>query len=101
MASDDGQARRLSTTAAKLLAETIRLRSDVARLYDRVTAFSGDVVTTELHAEISKRRKFVEALSMISRAREHIIRCEGQMNAMRGHMEGNASGDISREEMKS
>ena len=83
-------ARRISTTAAKLLAETIRLRSDVARLYDRVTAFSGDVVTTELHAEIAKPRKFVEALSMISRAREHIIQCEGQMNAMRGNITSKA-----------
>ena len=34
---------------------------------------------------------------MISRAREHIIECEDQMRAMHGHMEGNASGDISRE----
>ena len=103
MASDaDRQAaRRISTTAAKLLAETIHLRSDVARLYDRASAFSGDVVTRELYAEMAKARKFVEALGMISRAREHIIQCESQMSAIRGHMEGNASGDISREEMKS
>lgn len=91
---------RIANASEKTLAETIRLRADIARLHGRIEPFEDEKKIADIDSTWPKPRNLKDAINLIARIRDHIEGCECHLNAIRGVMDGISSDAISREEMK-
>lgn len=91
---------RIANASEKTLAETIRLRADVARLHGRIEPFENEKQFADIDGNWPKPRTLMDAIGLITRVRDHIEGCERHLNAIRAVMDGISSDAISREEMK-
>lgn len=92
--------KRIADTAEKLLAEVIRLHRDVIVLHTRIEPFEDAPHIPDLEFPTKAPRNLVEALDMITNARDRIRSIEYDISAIRGALDGISSDAISREEMK-
>ncbi|MBV2186110.1 MAG: hypothetical protein KUL88_16425 [Rhizobium sp.] len=91
---------RIANASEKTLAETIRLRADVARLHGRIEPFENERQFSDSLDSWPKPRTLKDSIDLIARVRDHIEGCERHLNAIRAVMDGISSDAISREEMK-
>lgn len=103
--SDRETIQAIAETAAKLLAETRRLRLDVVRLHGRIEPFDGEVLVREAPGYVDalddrKSWRLVDALETIKRARREIVSAEHGLNAVRGRIDEIAADAYLRDELK-
>jgi ABC-type transporter Mla subunit MlaD len=100
---DDPDFASVVDAAERLIREIARLRSDIARLLDRLEPFEEEktrLADIARFGEVETAKTLPDALKMLTDARREIKNAEYDLNAIRARMDEVANDTMSRDEIK-